>query len=418
MTWRVPTAEAVLLALCSPVVSAAGEDASRGVAEAVKTSSVNETFVGDWGTPFASLGCPGARVADGNWVWGAGSGTYYSCNLPARGDIATMCVDANGAPDYTSIYVNMDATSAKSGCFVWQTFGCSLDLRRVRMITFDADFTQCEGTWAAPLWMSPNPWQNPAAYSGEVDFMEMCPVGDVWGNFAGGGNQLPMAPASGFGGPKSLIMTLDNSGDVAAGGTLRTQICDIGFGNCRAGSYYENFLHTVESTAGKAQGDPYVFLTDIWNGYGGDAGWTGCKAYNNPGSSCKYAIRNIRVYSTNGAPIYGGRCAAMNGDRGEGTPVSLPVGRPSEAGWTEYAGLFCAPSHGAQDLPDVGRNATLVDSDFARCKAACQADPGCNGIVTPSNGSPKCWMYAAITTSQCMPDRMYKTLAKGDVVVV
>ncbi len=60
------------------------------------------------------------KSADANWLWQPASGTFYSCSalseethmfhmlssgdLPARGDIGSMCVDAAGKPDYTSLY--------------------------------------------------------------------------------------------------------------------------------------------------------------------------------------------------------------------------------------------------------------------------------------------------------------------------
>merc|ERR1712224_115787 len=112
----------------------------------------------------------------------------------------------------------------KSGCFEWKAPSCSMDLRRVRMMSFDVDAADCEGTWAAPLWMSPTPWQFPSETSGEVDFIEMCPVNSIYSNFATGGTQFRIASASGLGGPKTIIMTLDNPQDVNAAGTLRTQV--------------------------------------------------------------------------------------------------------------------------------------------------------------------------------------------------
>ena len=45
---------------------------------------------------------------------------------------------------------------------------------------------------------------------------EGCPVGDLKTNFAGGGTQLSIGAAQGLGGPKHIIMELDNSGDVPA----------------------------------------------------------------------------------------------------------------------------------------------------------------------------------------------------------
>eukprot|EP00929_Paragymnodinium_shiwhaense_P112906 TRINITY_DN8116_c0_g1_i1.p1 TRINITY_DN8116_c0_g1~~TRINITY_DN8116_c0_g1_i1.p1 ORF type:complete len:341 (+),score=36.22 TRINITY_DN8116_c0_g1_i1:89-1111(+) len=265
-------------------------------------------------TPFSALGCATVRQGDENWIWAPGTGKMWSCNLPVRGDIASMCVTPDGTPDYTSIYVNMDATNRKSGCFVWKATDCSLDLRKVRNISFDADVTDCDNLWTAPLWMSPTPWRNPAQFSGEVDFLEMCPVNSIFGNFATGGKQLRIASATGLGGPKTIVMTLGHPQDLHANGTLRTEVCDLGAQNCHQGSYYTKYLSTVTATKWKEHSFPFTLISDVWNGYGGDAGWAGCRAENNPSSDCKYVIRNIRVYAVDGKPYFQGRCAALNGD--------------------------------------------------------------------------------------------------------
>lgn len=55
-------------------------------------------------------------------------------------------------------------------------------------------------------------------------------------------------------------------------------------------------------------------MTDVWNGNGGDSGWSGCGAKHNEETQCKYAIMNLRVYTKIGQPLYGGSCAALNGD--------------------------------------------------------------------------------------------------------
>jgi len=266
------------------------------------------------GTPFATLGCATSRPGDASWIWQAGSGTWQSCQMPVRGDIGGMCLDASGKVDPTSIYVNLAGAADRSGCFAWSANSCSVDFRRTQRIEFDFDVASCGSVWAAPLWIAPRPWESPASTSGEVDFVEACPVGDLRTNFATGGSEESIGNPDNLGGPKHLIMTLDNSAQVAAAGTLRTQICDLGPVNCRESAFYPDFLSTVEPTRGKGQSSPYFFISDIWNGYGGDAGWTGCKARNNPNSLCQYAVRNIRVYTNDGGPMFSGRCAVLNGN--------------------------------------------------------------------------------------------------------
>eukprot|EP00439_Symbiodinium_sp_Y106_P018875 s6699_g2.t1 len=226
-----------------------------------------------------------------------------------------MCVDAAGKADPTSLFVSLPSTPdrtlthsscggavfgqllaffltalnmenvfcVRSGCFAWTAEACSVDFRRVQRIEFDFDVASCGSVWAAPLWISPRPWDGPAPTSGEVDFVEACPVGDLRTNFATGGTES------------------------------WTKICDLGPTNCRDSAFYPDYMSTVISTRGQGHSFPYIFLSDIWNGFGGDSGWTGCKAGNNPNSACQYAVRNIRVYTDDGSPMFSGKCAALNG---------------------------------------------------------------------------------------------------------
>ncbi|CAK8985901.1 unnamed protein product [Durusdinium trenchii] len=265
-------------------------------------------------TPFASLDCASTTKGDANWLWEASSGTWHSCNLPVRGDIGSMCIGSSGKPDYTSLFVDLASAPIKDGCFAWLASACSMDFRRVKRIEFDFDMKSCGSVWAAPLWMSPSPWDSPGRTSGEVDLVEACPVGSLYTNFATGGHEMVIGNPDNLGGPKHLIMTLDRSASLESGGTLRTEICDLGPTNCHPSAYYDNFLGSVSPSKGRGQSFPYNFISDIWNGFSGDAGWVGCKAFNNPHTQCQYVVHNIKVYTVNGSPMFSGKCGAMNGD--------------------------------------------------------------------------------------------------------
>lgn len=225
-----------------------------------------------------------------------------------------MCIDSNGQPDYTSLYVDLASAPNRIGCFAWLASSCVMDFRRVLRIEFDFDVKSCGSVWAAPLWISPQPWDSPGPTSGEVDLVEACPVGSLYTNFATGGHEMPIGNPSDLGGPKHMIMMIDSSASLVAGGTLRTQICDFGKTNCRDSAFYEDFMSRVSPTKGRGQSFPYTFLSDIWNGHGGDGGWTGCKAFNNPNSQCQYVIHNIKIYTVDGRPMFSGKCGALNGD--------------------------------------------------------------------------------------------------------
>lgn len=235
---------------------------------------------------------------------------WPSCNLAATTDGFKKCIRANGEVDETSIMLDMSEVQDKTGCFVAQSSECGTDMTLVSKIEFDVDFEQCQDVWSAPLWISPYDWKMPGGTSGEIDFAEMCPVGSVATNFGAGGQpgeeQEKWRGASGASpnGPKHFILTLDGAGN------LKTKICALGGphggGNCVDGAHYDVFLSKITSKI------DHHFNTDIWNGHGGDGGWTGCQARNNPNTNCRYAVMNIQVETKSGRPLYRGKCAALN----------------------------------------------------------------------------------------------------------
>eukprot|EP00928_Gymnodinium_smaydae_P006130 TRINITY_DN12132_c0_g1_i2.p1 TRINITY_DN12132_c0_g1~~TRINITY_DN12132_c0_g1_i2.p1 ORF type:complete len:317 (+),score=58.97 TRINITY_DN12132_c0_g1_i2:26-952(+) len=281
------------------------------IAEAPPAASLNASADLSWPAPFPELGCARVAPPGGDWIFQGGSGRWPSCNMDIRADGATVCLDAAGNQDPTSIFINLKDLQESTGCFAW-TSVCNFDLLRVLRIEFDIDLHNCESVWAAPLWITPHPWLVPADTSGEVDFVELCPRGSVATNFGAGGAQgeteRSWASAAGLKGPKHFVATFD-----ASSGTLSTQICNQDGSGCFNGAQYNNFLHTVASTRGRTSSFPYNFVVDVWNGYGGDGGWQGCHAQNDANSMCQYAVKNIRVYTRDGSPLFTGKCAAMNG---------------------------------------------------------------------------------------------------------
>jgi len=100
--------------------------------------------------------------------------------------------------------------------------------------------------------------------------------------------------------------------------------------NCHDSSFYTNFMSRVHATAGKSHSDPFVFMSDIWNGHGGDKGWYGCGARNSPNSNCQYAVKNIKVHTNDGSPMFAGPCAVLNaGGNAVPRPPPAPVQRLS-----------------------------------------------------------------------------------------
>jgi len=216
------------------------------------------------------------------------------------------CVKANGEVDQTSIFMDMTSVGNRGGCFAWETPECGTDMNRVSKIEFNFDFAQCGDVWAAPLWITPIVWKEPGGTSGEIDFIEMCPVGTSSTNFGAGGQpgETQMSWGSGWGaeGPKHFELTFD------AGGNLKTKICDLNGLNCQYRAHYENFMNRITSK------NNHHFVSDVWNGHGGDGGWYGCGARHSPSTQCKYAIMHLRVHTKDGSPMYTGKCAALNGN--------------------------------------------------------------------------------------------------------
>merc|ERR1712050_537780 len=121
--------------------------------------------------------------------------------------------------------------------------------------------------------------------------------------------QLSWAQASGLNGPKHFQATFDPE---AQGGTLRTYRSHLDGSARTAGAYYTNFLSQVKSAAGNY---PYSLVSDVWNAYGGDGGWAGCKAQHSPSTTCRYVIRNIRMHTNDGKPMFSdSTCSVLNGN--------------------------------------------------------------------------------------------------------
>merc|ERR1719498_199214 len=182
--------------------------------------------------------------------------------------------------------MDMSSYASRSGCFVWESSICATDMTKVARIEFDFDFSECHDVWTAPLWITPQNWLEPGGTSGEIDFIEMCPVGNAATNFGAGGQvgetQLSWGSGYGANGPKHFTLTLD------AAGNLKTRICDLGgVTGCFSGAHYENFINVITSKYA------HHFVSDVWNGYGGDGGWYGCGARHNENTQCKYAIMNL-----------------------------------------------------------------------------------------------------------------------------
>merc|ERR1712066_1201834 len=231
-----------------------------------------------------------------------------------------------GAVDGSSIYVDMTTVADKAGCFVWETGDCQYPMKSVRRIDFDVEWEGCSDLWMAPLWTYSSPWSPETGrqgLSGEIDFVEECPVPSVSTNLgcydAGQGAGCVDAQKWGAGtssnGAQHMTMTLD------AEGNLDVQLCSIDETGCKSVASYKNYLNVVYPTT-EGRNNVYKFMSDVFNDQGGDGGWSGCKAVQNPSTACKYAVTNIKIESNSNTPVFSdsnSKCYVLNAE------ASLPT---------------------------------------------------------------------------------------------
>lgn len=368
---------------------------------------------------FEELGCTEHAEGGGEWIWGLGTGEWPSCQGPVRGDGASMCIGPDGKPDFTSIRVNMNGLSDKTGCFVWEASTCTLDLRTVSRLEFDFELgPACVDVWSAALWLAPDPWEPPAGLSGEIDFVENCPVGQMSTNFAGclgtdeGQCQQYVWPSGWLQGAKHFVMTLEDSDDLSSGGTLRTYVCDLGGDNCERAGVYHDFLGSVVATKDRETGYSYTLRSDIWNGHGGDSGWAMCGGTSNPDTGCEYAIRNIRITNNDRAPHHhlDGTCAVLT------SPVPAPSEpTPSSSSCSALACGAYVPEQGCQCNPECAQHSNCCPDYESVCVAVLADSPGAPGgdkKELSRHGVPvviACLLLVALVVGACALLYRYKS---------
>jgi len=260
---------------------------------------------------------------DSSWVWNTAAMASFSCDSPAVVNNGKMC---QGDP--TSIVFQ---ASGQAECLSSQVDACKFNMHDLEQLDFDVNQIGCKGTWAAPLWMTPDTWKD-GPNSGEIDMMENCPYTQVRSNFAGDSAENTQ-----------ISWTDDPTHDVVGSGddfqshtTLRKQAWGDGLmsifvrtckqsevgsdGSCPNDDGQAS-QHDIYGKNGCSQGNcMYRLVSDLWNGVHGDAGWTGCTAGGNTnyGSQCKFSVTNIKIKG----PQFSGSCAALSG--GAPTPGPPP----------------------------------------------------------------------------------------------
>jgi len=195
---------------------------------------------------------------------------------------------------------------------------CAFNMHDLDQLDFDVDMLGCQGTWAAPLWMTPTLWEG-GPDSGEIDMMENCPWDQVRSNFAGDSDD------------NTEVSWTQGSNDLGNGDDFRSHttlwkqqdadgVMGIYVSTCRQtevgsdGSCSKTgaaFQRDIYGKNGCSKGDcVYRMVSDLWNGKYGDGGWSACtQEGTNMGSNCKFSVTNIRSKGVK----YAGKCAALMG---------------------------------------------------------------------------------------------------------
>lgn len=204
--------------------------------------------------------------------------------------------------DRTSISLDMARVHSKQGCWAYSSSGkLTWTFHHTTHIEFNAEWSDCTNVWFAPLWITPSHWKSPQGTSGEIDLIESCrkhqhdTVGTSiicrdhpdpqclepqWGD------------ARSSNGPKHFRAQIDGRG------TWTMEMCNIDRSNCKLVSRYPYYMSKAK---GAQQHMQYSFMSDLYNGGAGDAGWKNCGTLNYK-TQCKYTVGNIKVYSVLQAP--------------------------------------------------------------------------------------------------------------------
>jgi len=104
------------------------------------------------------------------------------------------------------------------------------------------------------------------------------------------------------------------------------------------------------------------------------------------------------------------------------TPASVPAPRPSSMpaptpatpapppsaaeGWTKHAGTNCFEGVGGEPVP--GKDPMREDLTAAECRAQCEQEPLCAGVVVVNHlDKYKCWQRKSLTLDSCMQSANY-----------
>lgn len=330
---------------------------------------------------------------DSEWVWSTGAVPSPSCSSPAVVNNAQMC---EGDPTSIVFQASGDAECLAS------KMECAFNMHDLDQLDFDIHMFDCKGTWAAPLWMSPNHWQGNGE-SGEIDMLENCPTDKVRSNFAGGGREVSWTSdgnSVGDGNDFRAHTTLRKHDDGNGVMSIYVKSCDRSSlksdGTCPIdGAAY---LHDIYGKYGCSNGDcQYHMISDLWNGVGGDNGWRGCtKSSTAWGSQCKFSVTNIRTKGV----TFTGKCAAMMGSN-RPSPTPAPSPAPS-------------PSGGSCSVGDIVK---CSSGELCAGNSCCHDGSTCSSAHNSYALCPQPKQYDCTTADAPKPQPSHESCSVGDIVM-
>ena len=230
------------------------------------------------------------------WAFTVDQDSSFSCSSSAgkTNDLDTSPTSCDGDP----ASVRIEMTKGKAECLVAKSQQCKIPMHDFVSLDYDFFINQCNGIWAAPLWMTPDKWQwGPG--SGEIDSEEFCSRDSLHLNFAGGGSQKKLDP--------SIFSIDDSEGHITVrkdeAGIVTITACttkeaEKNQQQCMTPSYHDcSDCLSQDKTYGcwcNANTNPpniygsggcapnfggdcmWTLVSDAWNGVSGDAGYAGC----------------------------------------------------------------------------------------------------------------------------------------------
>ena len=223
---------------------------------------------------------------DKSSIWRPLYGSHASCRSPeftVDQDYAQMCRE-----DATSLSLDLSRLSSPTSCLRYVSDRCKWDIAQLRSIEFHLEMKDCSDVWACPLWMTPQHWRGPQRHSGEIDFVETCrgtphlSFGDISPFYARWGNLT----AQDF--KFNCLATFHDNGTVEVILQSEKEVVRL--------PMLTGEFSYGEMTERNWKGNPAYFISDIWNGLRGDAGYDSCQRQT-ANSKCSFLLRNIEISS-------------------------------------------------------------------------------------------------------------------------